>query len=168
VQEGVLYRGSQPSQKPLKHILDSYKVKTVVNLRGQRPKCKWWQVEQSTCNQGGARMIDIPIGKQQNLVWGLKQFLTLATDKANQPLFVHCEAGSARTGYAVAAYRIVAQGWSYEAAMNEAKDFRFTPDSHLNPEYDKILRELADGADWRSLGGSATSSPASATTGPHK
>jgi len=162
VQQGVLYRGGQPSGKGLQYIIQRYKVRTVVNLRGPCPEQAWWQVERETCRKHGVRMIDVPVGSRDTAVPGLKQFLAIATDAANGPVYVHCEVGSARTGYAVATYRIVAQGWSHDQALEEAKKFRFDPKVKLDPEYDRILRELAAGADWRHLGGAVASSPASA------
>lgn len=166
VQAGVLYRGGQPSGKALEYIIQRYKVRTVVNLRGRpRREQDWWQVERETCRSHGVRMIDVPVGSSDTAVSGLKQFLDIATDWANGPVYVHCEVGSARTGYAVAAYRIVVQGWSYDQAIKEAKEFRFNPQGKWNRECDRILRDLAAGADWRHLGSDTASSPASAEAG---
>lgn len=47
----------------------------------------------------------------------------LAFAKANQPCFVHCEAGKGRTGVAVACYRMAVEGWPVEKAIAEAKSF---------------------------------------------
>jgi hypothetical protein len=51
----------------------------------------------------------------------MKQFLDFATDPANSPAYVHCEAGKGRTGVAVASYRMAVQGWPPEVAIAEAK-----------------------------------------------
>ena len=59
----------------------------------------------------------------------MKQFLDFVTNPANQPVYIHCEAGKGRTGVAAAVYRMaVAQppdtkGWSSEKAIAEAKTF---------------------------------------------
>jgi len=135
VREGILYRGGQPTGQALEHIIARYKIKTVVNVRGSYPQQDWWQVERDTCRKHGLRMVDVPVGSHDTVVSGLKQFLAIATDSANAPVYVHCEAGSARTGYAVAAYRIVAQGWSYDQAIQEATKFRFNPRVKLNDEW---------------------------------
>ena len=47
------------------------------------------------------------------------RFLKLATDPANQPVFVHCQHGADRTGVCCAAYRIVVQGWTKDQAIAE-------------------------------------------------
>jgi cardiolipin synthase len=53
----------------------------------------------------------------------MKQFLDFATSPANQPCYVHCEAGQGRTGVATACYRMAVQGWSADQALAEAKTF---------------------------------------------
>jgi hypothetical protein len=165
VQEGVLYRGGQPDAKALEYLITRYQIRTVVNLRGSGPGEDWWQVERDVCHKHGVRMVDVDIGNADAAVPGLRQFLTVAANAANRPIYVHCEAGSARTGYAAAAYRMVFQGWSYKQAMKEAKKFRFNRRVGVNAEYDRVLRKLAAGADWHTFGGTATSASTSAAVG---
>ena len=55
----------------------------------------------------------------------LVAFLQVATDPANQPVFVHCQHGADRTGSAVDVYRMVAEGWSLEDALAEMRSFGF-------------------------------------------
>jgi hypothetical protein len=50
----------------------------------------------------------------------MKTFLDFATDPANQPLYIHCEAGKGRTGIASAVYRMAVDGFTYDQAMAEA------------------------------------------------
>jgi protein tyrosine phosphatase (PTP) superfamily phosphohydrolase (DUF442 family) len=47
------------------------------------------------------------------------EFLRIATDPARQPVYVYCNRGAERTGMMCAAYRIVVEGWSKEAAIEE-------------------------------------------------
>ena len=51
----------------------------------------------------------------------VKQFLDFATSPANEPAYVHCEAGQGRTGVMSACYRMAVDGWSADAAIAEAK-----------------------------------------------
>ncbi len=53
----------------------------------------------------------------------LVEFLELATQAENQPVYVHCNAGKGRTGVFVGAYRMAVDGWSSEAAYEEARSF---------------------------------------------
>ena len=58
-------------------------------------------------------------------------------------VFVHCLHGQDRTGYAIAAYRMLVQGWSFEQAYKEAKDMGhkwwFAPYLLLWPKSLKVL-----------------------------
>ncbi|MCA1828234.1 MAG: LssY C-terminal domain-containing protein [Myxococcales bacterium] len=51
------------------------------------------------------------------------QFLDFVSDPANQPVYVHCEAGKGRTGCAVASYRMAIQRWTDPQALEDAKKF---------------------------------------------
>ena len=53
----------------------------------------------------------------------LQPIMAAILDPANQPVLIHCEHGRSRTGVIIAAYRILAQGWTYEQALGEAARF---------------------------------------------
>ncbi len=56
-------------------------------------------------------------------------------------MLIPCELGKSRTGIAVAAYRVAAEGWSYQAALAESQRFK----KHMKPGYAAYLRDLAEG-----------------------
>jgi protein tyrosine/serine phosphatase len=151
VQADVLYRGGQPDEAGLKEIIEDCRVRTVVNLRGPQSQ-PWWQTERDTCRAFGVRMVDVEISTLETAAGGIREFLAIVSDPQSRPVYVHCEAGSKRTGFAVAAYRIALQGWSYDAAVDEAEDMRFNTEGTVLQEYDRLLHLLAGGADWRRLG----------------
>lgn len=147
VQEGVLYRSAQPDAKGWEVLANKYHIKTVVSLRGNQDNEAstqfWWQEEEAFCRRSGIAFVNFPIGKRISPEDTVREFLKIARDPKNQPVLVHCEFGSARTGLAVGAYRIVVQGWTYDAALKEAREFRFKPDTLK--EYDALLRKLGTG-----------------------
>jgi hypothetical protein len=53
----------------------------------------------------------------------MTQFLDFATNPANQPCYVHCEAGKGRTGVATAVYRMAVDGYTPDQAIAEGKKF---------------------------------------------
>ena len=158
VEEGVLYRGGQPSPSALDYIINRYKIRTVVNLRGGQPDKDWWRAERDVCSRHGVRMVDVRIDACDTAACGLKQFLTVAANSDDWPVYLHCEHGSVRAGCAVAAYRIAIRGWSYDNAMREAVKLGFHPHGKMRREYGMILRELAAGLDWRELSDARASS----------
>jgi protein tyrosine phosphatase (PTP) superfamily phosphohydrolase (DUF442 family) len=151
VHPGILYRCGQPDDAALQRLIDSYGLRTVVNLRGDEDLADWYVRERQFCDDHGLKLVDLPLAEADHIRDNLRAVLEVLTEPARQPVLVHCEAGSARTGYAIAAYRIAVEGWSYPDALAEAERYKFKPEAHLNPEYVKVLQELAAGLDWHRL-----------------
>jgi len=151
VDPGILYRSGQPNEKQLTLLTDRYHLHTIVNLRGTEGNAPWYVVEQKFCTDHHLNFVTLTLIEKEHIRSNLQQFLAVMEDAANRPVLVHCEAGSARTGFAVAAYHVVFQKWTVEQALAEAAKFRFDPAKNLNPEYVKILRDLAAGTDWHTL-----------------
>jgi len=53
----------------------------------------------------------------------VKDFLDFVSNKDNQPVYFHCEAGKGRTGVMAAAARMALEGWPPEKALAEAEKF---------------------------------------------
>jgi protein tyrosine/serine phosphatase len=151
IEEGKLYAGGQPNAGVVDYMSIHYKVKTIVNLRGAEPDSEWYRVERDACLKRGIRLIDFPLGEQGRAAEGVHEFLTIMSDPAAYPIYVHCEAGSVRTGLAVAVYRMCLQGWTLDKAMEEAAKFNYTPRGRQAGEYQEVLKRLSQGADWRTL-----------------
>jgi protein tyrosine phosphatase (PTP) superfamily phosphohydrolase (DUF442 family) len=152
VKGGVLYRcGEEPTEVMRGHVVDCH-IRTVVSLHAEPTDSPAGAAEREWCATQGVQRVDIPMSTEPQAVDGVKRFLAVVTDPACQPVLAHCENGRNRTGFAVAAYRIAADGWSYPAALAEAESFGFVPHFKHAPGYDRILRQLAAGADWRTLG----------------
>lgn len=113
----ALYRGEQPTAEGFAE-LKKMGIKTVVCLRElhsdrdllkglslqyARIYCKAWHPEDED----------------------VARFMKLIRDPKNQPVFVHCQHGSDRTGMMVASYRILEQGWTNAEAEKEIHNFGF-------------------------------------------
>lgn len=123
VDEG-LYRGGQPSDDGLRQ-LQRKGIKTVISLR-QPSKAR--EQERRLVEQLGMRWVSIPMW----FWWRpsdrqVQQFLEVAADPAQRPVFVHCQQGWNRSGILVAIYRMVAQGWPARRAYAEARQLGLVP-----------------------------------------
>jgi tyrosine-protein phosphatase SIW14 len=114
-----LYRGAQPTAEGFA-ALKKMGVKTVIDLRSMHS-------DRDKLKGLGLRYAEIPCFAWHPEDEDVARFLKLVADPANQPIFVHCAQGADRTGYMVAAYRMVEQGWSADDARQEMTGFHFHP-----------------------------------------
>lgn len=140
VTPGVLYRGGQPDRDGWRAIRDVCRVRTVVCLRGPDPAADWWQTERSFCRRNGIDLVVLCVEPTVRDAVA-KRFYRIVTDPARWPVFVHCKVGSVRTGAMVAAYRMTAQGWTYEKALAEAETLSFDAADHKS--FEEFLRDLS-------------------------
>ncbi len=112
-----LYRGAQPEAEGFKE-LEKLGVKTVLNLRLSHSDRKLLEGT------------DLDYAHIKMQAWDaeydeVKEALQIITDKSKQPVFVHCQRGADRTGAVVAAWRLVADGWTKEKAIEEMTEGPF-------------------------------------------
>jgi protein tyrosine phosphatase (PTP) superfamily phosphohydrolase (DUF442 family) len=113
----ALWRGAQPTREGFA-ALQRMGVRTVVNLRELHDD----RALMAGLGLGYARLPFNPTEPSDALV---SQFLQIVADPANQPVFVHCQAGADRTGTLVVAYRVMVQGWPVSEAVKEMPRFGF-------------------------------------------
>jgi protein tyrosine/serine phosphatase len=119
-----LYRSRQPTAQALKNMLAGQPfatgtdpIRTIVELRA------WHDVDGDVLGKSSAvRHEWLKFNPFHPVDDDVIKFLRIVTDKASQPVLVHCAQGSDRTGMMVAIYRIVVQGWSKEDAVREMKE----------------------------------------------
>jgi protein tyrosine phosphatase (PTP) superfamily phosphohydrolase (DUF442 family) len=106
-----LYRGAQPDRQGMQE-LHAMGVRTVVNLR--------------SLHSDRDEMEGLPLQYEHihMQAWypedeDVVRFLRVATNPANQPVFLHCQHGADRTGTLIAVYRVAVQGWTKDEAIDE-------------------------------------------------
>lgn len=119
---GHLYRGGQPTEAGIAE-LKRLGVKTIIDLRDADDQAR---KEEGWAKAAGIRFINVPESnwfkpKTDNIDAIIRQIDT----PENQPVFIHCQRGSDRTGTVVAIYRITHEGWTGKQANDEAKKFGF-------------------------------------------
>ena len=125
--EGFVFLGTQASlanaDRPIKTVVslrafndDAPLVPTVSGLRLEQIRFKTWHPE------------------DEDVV----KFLRIATTPALQPVLVHCQHGSDRTGTMVAIYRIAFEGWTKAQATDEMINGGFG----FHPMWQNLLRYI--------------------------
>jgi uncharacterized protein (TIGR01244 family) len=120
--------GGQPRVEHLAK-LKAEGVKTIINLR---PRSEHRAAEEEAmAKKLGLRYFNIPVvfadPKEEQVV----EFLKITDDARNRPAFIHC-AGAVRVGAFWMIRRVLRDGWSIEAAEEEAKKIGLRESPHLN------------------------------------
>jgi len=117
VAPGIL-RGAQP--KPEGYAtLKAMGIRTVVNLRTRHG-------EREAVEAAGMRYVEIPMSFLKKVdPAAVRKALSVMTDPANQPVFIHCSRGVDRAGVVVAVYRMEVDGWSEAEAEAEMEALGF-------------------------------------------
>ena len=115
------YRGAQPEPDDYA-ALAKLGITTIIDLRNDPT-----DYEKSAAEAVGIRYINIPMsGWKKPKDEDIKRFLSILDDPATGKVYVHCKAGKHRTGITGAIYRMEREGWDFEKAYKEMKNYNFT------------------------------------------
>lgn len=161
VQEGVLYRDGLKSQAQFEATLNHVHPKTVVSLidgnelaDSRKPQLV---AEAELCSAHGVTLNRIPVKLGG---WptsdDIRKFITIVTDKQNQPVLVHCAQGVRRTGIFVAAYEESVLGWDKEKTKAAVLSFGHRVDTvndikrfidRYDPKTETVPGDLGSGSE---------------------
>lgn len=114
--EDGLYRGAQPLSEGFRELA-AMGVRTVVNLRASHSDLP--VIRAAGLDGAAFALVEIPSRAFAMREDRVIEALAVLVDPARRPVFVHCAHGADRTGVVIAAYRVVAQGWSKDEAIRE-------------------------------------------------
>ena len=124
-----IYRGSQPTEAGYAHLVKIDKVKSILSLRRGVNRdvadLKLANVTTAKCHQVSLKEWNPGEDDLQRLASAVKTLKVLSDNPKTRPVYVHCQAGVNRTGFVVATYRMVYQGWTPEEAVREMRMYRF-------------------------------------------
>ena len=127
------FRGSQPKGEDFR-TLAAAGVKLVIDLAAEGDAA-----EGANAGAAGMRFVRIPMTTHDVPSPAVvAQFMSLVTDPANQPVYVHCIGGRHRTGVMTAIYRMTADGWNAARAFSEMQQFKFGA-TFLHPEFKDFI-----------------------------
>jgi tyrosine-protein phosphatase SIW14 len=115
------YRGAQPAASDYKALKD-FGISTIIDLRSD-----YESYAKSAAEAAGLKYYLIPMnGVSAPSDQDVTQFLKIVNDPSTGKFYVHCKAGIHRTGTMGAVYRITHDGWDYNKAYAEMKDYGFS------------------------------------------
>jgi undecaprenyl-diphosphatase len=107
ITENAAYRSRQLDKNLLKHYVNKYGIKSVINLRGAEPGKDWYDDEIEVCDTYGVNHYDLDMAMDKEPADEQIQTLLTFFKTAPRPVFIHCLGGSDRTGLAATLWKIV-------------------------------------------------------------
>ncbi len=141
------YRSAQLDAESLRLVIDTYGIRTIVNLRGENEEAAWYRNEHAVAEAAGVAIVDIPMSagelpSRETLLLLYDTFLT-----AEHPLLIHCQGGADRTGAAAAIWRMVVLGEPREVAQQELSLF-YGHFAARHPKMDELVRIFQPDRRW--------------------
>jgi protein tyrosine phosphatase (PTP) superfamily phosphohydrolase (DUF442 family) len=120
--------GGQPKLEHLAKLKEEG-ITTIINLRV--PTEHRAADEEEMAKKLGLRYFNIPVVFADPKDEQVDEFLKITDDPANRPAFIHCT-GAIRVGAFWMIRRVLRDGWTIEAAEEEAKKIGLKESPHLN------------------------------------
>jgi protein tyrosine/serine phosphatase len=137
VSSSHIYRSGQLSERQLESAVDRYGLRRVICLNSD-----FVDRERALCERKRIEFHHFPMPSDGR--GAMEQFTAiyrLLQDQDAKPVLVHCNAGVARTGVAVALYRIIHDGWSTDKALDELRSFERR--GRMTIELQQHVRQMA-------------------------
>lgn len=127
---GRMYRSNQPYPFQINKDIKKYKIKSIINLRGER-HCSSFYLEKDFCKKKNLKIYNFPISSRdipdKNKLVDFQKLI----NKVEYPCLMHCKSGADRAGLASALYLIYRKNYSLTKAR---KQLTF---KHLHIKYTK-------------------------------
>jgi protein tyrosine/serine phosphatase len=123
VAKGKLWRTHQPSPFEIRQWA-ARDVKTVVNLRGDKPS-GFLFLEEEACREAGLRHIPLRAYSREAPPKEFLKRLRALFDEIEYPAVMHCKSGADRVGIAATLYLFFKEGVGLDEAMRRQLSFRF-------------------------------------------
>jgi len=110
VTEGEAYRSGQINKDELEKYLKEYRIKSVLNLRGENSGADWYEDEIAICKRLSVRHYDLAMNSTGKPDPDVVSKLMTIFSEAPRPVLMHCKSGSDRTGLVAALWKSVVDG----------------------------------------------------------
>lgn len=143
VQEGAIYRSGEPTPSATRRVVARHGIRTIIDLGAHTPGTPEETTAATLAEELGVKryrfgLIGDATGDPNDYVLALR----IMNDPAHQPVWVHCAAGSERTGCLVALHRVINDGWTPDDAYAETHRYDHRKNPYLKPMFEQWLPDV--------------------------
>lgn len=143
------YRTNQPSPRKIRKYKGKFKIRTIVNLRGDNPTSPWQKLEAEVCKNESIKLICVRVLSRDAPKKETFQELKEIIDTIELPAMAHCKSGADRGGLFAVLYRHFRLGHPIEEAMSELHwaygHFKSSKTGILDFVFESYLKERNEG-----------------------
>jgi protein-tyrosine phosphatase len=119
VVEGRCYRAAQPSGASLENYVRTYGIRTVLNLRGDNKTEDWFVQEEEIAQRTKVHFVSINLSASDKPLPDEISKLVESIEQGPEPMLLHCNGGSDRSGLASACFLLLKTGATLEEARSQ-------------------------------------------------
>jgi undecaprenyl-diphosphatase len=119
ITEGEAYRSAQMDGDLLKHYINTYQIKSVLNLRGRNSAQQWYIDELKISSEQNVRHYDVALSAHREPTQEETRLLMELIKYAPRPVLIHCQAGADRTGLVAAMWKVIVNKEPKEEAAKQ-------------------------------------------------
>jgi protein tyrosine/serine phosphatase len=116
---GRLFRAGQPSGADLEEYIRTCGIRTVINLRGPNDGEDWFDEEKLAAERHGVTFVSVNMSASDKPQEQELRKLVQALERCPEPILVHCNSGSDRSGFASACYLLLKTDATLEQARRQ-------------------------------------------------
>ncbi len=140
VQDGAIYRSGEPTPRATRRVVKELGINTIIDLGAHTPDTEEERTAQAMADELGVTryrfgLIGDATGDPNDYVLALR----IMNDPAHQPVWIHCAAGSERTGCLIALHRVITEDWDPDKAYAETHEYDHDDNPYLRPMFDQWL-----------------------------
>ncbi|NPA81453.1 MAG: dual specificity protein phosphatase family protein [Epsilonproteobacteria bacterium] len=114
------YRSGQLYTRNLINKLKEYKIKSIINLRGENTfRSPWYEYEKEVAKRLGIELINFKIGSREFIDFNKSLKLINILKTAPKPMLIHCRSGADRTSFAAALYEFAVKDKDIKEAKKQ-------------------------------------------------
>lgn len=107
ITKGEAYRSAQMDRDDLNNCINSYHIKSILNLRGKLSNEKWYIDEMKVSAENKVMHYDIFLSAYSEPTPEETRMLIGFFKSAPRPVLIHCQAGADRSGLVAAMWKVI-------------------------------------------------------------